>query len=203
MGDGMWHTIVPITDEHVFLHLLRAVYFHQKNINMKADCFHRQRIPYYNATLFAECLIEMGRVPSPYIKVYKKKPAWWRRSRWYVEITKLGIFYCNYVYTYVDRLDCEKSSHFYTRDKDGLLNNKIPNAAARFRERLPLILYKYGFSSRADYLVKWSIFKGALGYHDAPLSFGQTLGMFDHNSEGIPTKKEADRTVCMSVEELI
>lgn len=198
MGDGIWHTVIPITNEHVFLHLLRSIYFYQHNIERFTGC-----LPDFNAKLFAEKLIEWERVPSPYVLVYKKKTAWWKSYQWYVEIIKLGKFYCNHVYTYADKLDCEKSSHFYEKGENTWLGKKIPNAAARFRERLPLILHNYGFYNRADYLIKWSIFKGQLGYEKAPLPLGQRLGIFDDISEGIPTRGEADKTVCMPVEELI
>jgi hypothetical protein len=193
MGDGIWHTTVPITDEHVFLHLLRSVYMHHKGLE--------KRFPDFDATLFATHLIEWNRVPSSYVIVERKRPAWFKFPRWYVVPTTLGLFYCNYVYTQTNKIDCDKYGFFYKRDSNG--REKIPNAAIRYREIIPVLLHNGGFSSRADYLVKWSIFKGALKWESAPLSLGHMLNIFDDLSEGIPSKKEADRTVCMPVEELI
>ncbi len=198
MSDGIWHTTIPITDEHVFLHLLRAVYFHFHGYENELKGCQRD----YNAPLFARTLIEWGRLPSPYLNVYKQH-AWFKFPQWRVEPTELGLYYSDYVYTYVDRLDCEIISFFYKRKENGRMGEKIPHAAARFRERLPIILQNYGFSSRADYLVKWSIFKGALGSHAAPLELGKHLNIFDSLSEGIPSRKEADKTVCIPVEELL
>lgn len=194
MDDGIWHATIPITGEHVFLHLLRATYLYHR------DGYIRN----FNPEAYASYLIENNRVPSSYIKIYRKRPAWWKFPRWNVEVTELGKYYCDYTYTYAKKIESDNINYFYEKDEDGNIdiNKKIPNAAARFREKLPLILQNYGFSSRADYLVKWSIFIGSLGRVDAPIK-SDRLNIFDHISKGISTREEADRTVCMPVEELM
>jgi len=183
MGDGVWHSVIPITDEHVFLHLLRSVVLHNQG---SENVLH-------SPALFARTLKEWDRIPSPYIKIYKK---WWK---WHVEPTELGLFYCNHVFLKAKKLEREKVDIIYNR-KD--MTRKY-NSAARFKEMVPILLLKYGFESRADYSVKWSIFHGALGRESAPLKTGQNLGIFDHLSTGILTSEEAKRTVCMPVGELL
>lgn len=185
---SVWHSVVPITDEHVFLHLLRAVVLRFYEATGVPD-----RIINYNPALFARTLKEWNRVPSPYVKIYRK---WWK---WHVEPTKLGLFYCNHVFQNAKKLECEKVDIIYNRED----MKKEFNGVARFKEMVPILLWKYGFESRADYSVKWSVFHGALGRESAPLKTGQTLSIFDYLSTGITTFEEAKKTACMPVKELL
>ena len=182
MGKGVWHSVVPITDEHVFLHLLRAVVLNSQEPEVS-----------HNPSLFAKTLTEWGRIPSPYLTIYRK---WWK---WYVEPTELGKFYCYTVFKSAKAVECAKVDIIYTRKG---MKEKF-NSVARFKEMVPILLMNNGFASRADYSVKWSIFHGALTRERTPLERGQNLGIFDYLSTGIATYKEAERTACMPVEELM
>ena len=55
---GVWHSVVPITDEHIFLHLLRAVVLRFYKAPGIPD-----RITNYSPILFARILKEWNRVP--------------------------------------------------------------------------------------------------------------------------------------------
>lgn len=192
MNEGIWHATIPITDEHVFLHLLRILvlrsYGHE--INIKPDSF-------------SSWLEEKKRLPSPYVTASVRRKWNFLNRIWTVEPTKLGCFYCDFVYTYVKKLEHKKEDILRQREQPkNTVNRKIQwrdlDGPTYFRKILPKLLIKYGFSSRADFLVKWSIFHGALGREEAPLKCNQKLNIFDNLSVGIPSSEEAKKTICMS-----
>jgi hypothetical protein len=149
LSSGYWHVTVPITKQHYFIHLLRELVI----------SFYDKRKPE------PWCIESLLQQPaSAYIIIQKKflrKPI--------IQPTPLGRFYSDYIFTMTKRLEQWKSKQPKATDRDLL----------RLREAIPTMLEVYGFSSVADYLVKWSIFHGVLS-REGTLSQGQKLGIFDH-----------------------
>jgi len=109
-----------------------------------------------------------------------------------IKLTPLGEYYCDYIWTYTGELEKLKSKMLHGDENRN-------RAEARFQEAVPVLLQRYGFKSRADYLVKWSIFRGALGDKDSPLIYNY-LNIFDQLSDGIKNREDCLKSLEEEIE---
>lgn len=165
-----------ITEEHRLLHYVR----------------HLRLVELGKEEALGYSLFEF--LPSEYLRT--EKEGWWIFKKDKIVLTEKGSRISDVIYTAAMNLDRTIADIVHANVEKG----NYRHGEAAVHELAPILLNRFGFKSRSDYLVKWSIFKGALGREGPPLR-GGNLTIHDQLYRG-ECREECMATLDQPVEEL-